>query len=87
MYSLTRQSCFQTWESNGQPATLCLVSTKRVPEPLMNPDAPENLFEAQPALSTTHKSISATQMLETRLWTNYRTGVAAMFYICAVLYF
>lgn len=53
----------------------------------MNPDAPENLSEAQPALSTTHKSISATQMPETHLQTNYRTGVAAMFHIRSVLYF
>lgn len=52
----------------------------------MNPDAPENLSEVQPALTTAHKSISATQMPETHLQTNYRTGAAAMFHMRSVLY-
>lgn len=60
---------------------------KRLSELLMNPDAPENLSEVRPALSTTHKSISATQMPETHLQTNYRTGAAAMFHVRSVLYF
>lgn len=82
-----RATCLQMWESYTQPTTMCSVSTKRISEPLMDPDAPKNLSDAQPALSMVHKSISATQMPETHLQTNYRTGAAAMFYICSVLYF